>query len=215
MCCAQHNYCVLQTARQSTFPLGNSAWNVLAAYDLKACQYDVIIIVLRIHNSLLLSLEAQTSCKGGEEQPLTPFLNNLASVQASNKMPWVSNPWRSVTMTSRNFIHYGHSVEYVLHLPDCMLTKYRAMWRYCDTTTLYLWQVLLFLLLGAMSKNLIHTEIGVRYVAQTYSSWRSTQLFCYNNVRQVSKLWSPIITGDCWTKTSQLTKLTPECLETT
>jgi len=43
VCCAQHNYCILQTARQSTFRLENSAWNVLASYDLKPCQYDVII----------------------------------------------------------------------------------------------------------------------------------------------------------------------------
>jgi len=49
-----------------------------------------------------------------------------------------------------------------------MLTKYSPIC-YCEAITLYLWQVLLFLLLGAMSKNLIHTEIGVRYVAQTYS----------------------------------------------
>jgi hypothetical protein len=43
VCCAQHNDCILQTARQSTFPLENYAWNVLASYDLKARQYDVII----------------------------------------------------------------------------------------------------------------------------------------------------------------------------
>jgi len=75
------------------------------------CTIHVNVTGLRIHNSLLLSLGAHTSYKGGEEQPLTPLLNNLASVQGSKKMPWVSNLWQSVTMTSRNFIYYGHFVE--------------------------------------------------------------------------------------------------------
>lgn len=166
VCCAQHNYCILQTARQTTCPLGHTAWNFLASYDLKVCQYDVNIpsqisfkiflkftqwawetflsvskkknsfsteisgscpllahpslsstkkvpcairvnvTGLRTHNSHLLSLEVHTCYKGGEKRPLTALLNNLAYVQASKKMPWVSNLWQSVTLTSRNFIHY-------------------------------------------------------------------------------------------------------------
>jgi len=37
---------------------------------------------------------------GGEERSLTPLLNNAASMQASNKMPRVSNPRRPVTTVS-------------------------------------------------------------------------------------------------------------------
>jgi hypothetical protein len=138
---------------------------------------------------------------------------------------------------------YVHKTQcYSLHLPNHMSTKYSDIHYICQTvcpqntvlfttfaglyvhktqcyslhaaTTIYLWQVLLFLFMGAMSKNLIHTEIGVCYVAQPYSCRCSTQLFHYNNVRQVSQLWTPILTGDCWTKTAQPTKLTPECLQT-
>jgi len=66
----------------------------LQFYRLFPLSVRVIVIGLRICISPLLSLGVNVSSVGGEEPSLTPLLNNVAPVQASNKMPRVSNPRR-------------------------------------------------------------------------------------------------------------------------
>jgi hypothetical protein len=129
----------------------------------------------------------------------------------------VAHPWMDFTELSKSSVSNDIWFTFLLlasHMQYMMdkLAPYCVHTHYCLQT--YLWQIHLFLFLTAMLKNLIDTEIGVCSIAQTYGSRCSTQLLHYNNMRQISQVWTSIFTGDCRTQCSQVTKLTPECLKT-